>query len=218
MRFIEDLSQETQSILQRIYKYSQHYRVRQRAHCILLSSKGSTTTQLQEIFHVDRITIYHWLNAWESRRLCGLYERKGRGRPPKLTTEHKEQIRQWAKDFPRNLHQIRLLIHEKFSIDVSKDTIKNVLKCLQFGWHRIRRIPKGEPDPDEYQQKKEALESLKKQEDAGEIDLRYFDASGFCLMPYMPYAWQEKGPLITVETDAHSKRLNVLGFLNRQNA
>ena len=156
MRFIEDLSQETQSILQRIYKYSQHYRVRQRAHCILLSSKGSTTTQLQEIFHVDRITIYHWLNAWESRRLCGLYERKGRGRPPKLTTEHKEQIRQWAKDFPRNLPQIRLLIHEKFGIDVSKDTIKNILKCLQFGWHRIRRIPKGEPDPDEYQQKKEA--------------------------------------------------------------
>jgi len=36
-------------------------------------------------------------------------------------------------------------------------------------------------------------------------------------MPYIPYAWQEKGQRITVETDAHSKRLNVLGFLNRQN-
>ena len=82
MRFIEDLSQETQSILQRIYTYSQHDRVRQRAHCILLSSKGYTTTQLQEIFQVDRMTIYPWLNAWEARRLCGLYERKGRGRPP----------------------------------------------------------------------------------------------------------------------------------------
>src|SRR5262245_25395352 len=38
----------------------------------------------------------------------------------------------------------------------NKDTIKNVLKCLQFGWHRIRRRPKGEPDPEEYQQKKHA--------------------------------------------------------------
>jgi Homeodomain-like domain len=66
MRFIEDLSQETQSILQRIYKYSQHYRVRQRAHCLLLSSKGYTTTQLQEIFQVDRITIYHWFNPTTS--------------------------------------------------------------------------------------------------------------------------------------------------------
>jgi transposase len=156
MRFIEDLSQETQSILQRIYRYSHHYRVRQRAHCLLLSAKGYTTTQLQEIFHVDRITIYHWLNAWESRRLCGLYERKGRGRPPKLTAAHKAQIRQWAKAFPRNLHQIRLWLQEKFGIDVSKDTIKNVLQCWQFGWHRIRRRPKGQPDPEAYQQKKHA--------------------------------------------------------------
>jgi hypothetical protein len=36
-------------------------------------------------------------------------------------------------------------------------------------------------------------------------------------MPYIPYAWQEKGQHITVETDAHSKRLNIRGFLNRQN-
>lgn len=118
MRFIEDLSQETQSILQSIYKCSQHYRVRQRAHCILLSSKGYTPTQLQEIFQVDRITIYHWFHAWETRRLGGLYERKGRGRPPKLTEAHKEQIRQWAKDFPRNLHQIRLLIHDRALLHV----------------------------------------------------------------------------------------------------
>jgi len=119
-----------------------------------------------------------------------------------LTAAHKEQIRQWAKAFPRNLHQIRILIHEKFGIDVSKDTIKNVLKCWQFGWHRIRRRPKGEPDPDEYQQKKHALELLQKQEVSGEIDLRYFDASGFCLIPYIPYAWQEKGHPITVASDA----------------
>jgi transposase len=217
MRCIEDLSQETQSLLQRLYKCSRHYRMRQRAHGILLSSKGYTTTQLQEIFQVDRIPIYHWFNAWESRRLGGLYERTGRGRPPKLTAVHKAQIHQWAKDFPRHRHQIRLLIHEKFGIDVSKDTIKNVWKCLQFGWHRLRRSPQGEPDPEKYQQKQQALELLTKQDTAGELDVRYFDASGFCLMPYIPYAWQEKGHPRTVEADAQSKRLNVLGFLNRQN-
>jgi transposase len=58
---------------------------------------------------------------------------------------------------------------------------------------------------------------LPKQEASGEIALRYFDASGFCLIPYIPYAWQEKGHPITVATDAPSKRLNVLGLLNREN-
>jgi transposase len=217
MRFIQDVSPETLHMLQRIYKHSQHYRTRQRAHCIVLSVMGYTTTQLQDIFQVDRITIYHWFHAWETRRLCGLYERKGRGRPPKFTQEPKDQIRQWAKTFPKNLNQIRSLIYEKFHIEVSKDTVKNVLKCLQFGWHRMRRTLKGEPDPEEYQQKKDALELLKQQEQDGEIDLWYCDVSGFCLVPYVPYAWQEKGQPILLETDAHSKRLNIVGFLQRQN-
>jgi transposase len=217
MRFIKDVSPETLHMLHRIYKHSHHYRTRQRAHCVFLSAMGYTTTKLQEIFQVDRITIYHWFDAWESRRLCGLYERKGRGRSPKFTSEQKEQIRQWAKIFPKNLNQIRLLISEEFNIAVTKETIKNVLKCWQFGWRRIRRTLKGEPDPEEYQQKKEALVLYRNQEDLGEIDLRYFDVSGFCLVPYIPYAWQEKGHSIHLETDAHSKRLNVLGFLNRKN-
>lgn len=205
-------------MLERIYQDSQHDRTRRRAHCILLSSRGYTTRQLREIFQVDRITIYHWFDAWESRHLCGLYERKGRGRLPKFTQEQKEQIRQWAKAFPKNLNQIRVLIHETFHIDVSKDTVKNVLKYLQFGWHRIRRTLKGEPDPEDYQQKKQALALLQEQDAKGELDLWYFDVSGFCLVPYIPYAWQEKGHALRLETGAHSKRLNVLGFLNRQNA
>jgi len=48
------------------------------------------------------------------------------------------------------------------------------------------------------------------------IDLFYFDESGFCLVPYMPYAWQEEGDPIAIES-SRSKRLNVLGFMNRRN-
>ena len=40
MRFIS-LSEERVNILTRIYKYSKYHRVRQRAHCILLSNEGS---------------------------------------------------------------------------------------------------------------------------------------------------------------------------------
>ena len=68
MRFVEDVSQETISMLQRIYTQSKH-RVRQRAQCLLLSYHGSTPTQLMKIFQVDRITMYPWFNAWETRHL-----------------------------------------------------------------------------------------------------------------------------------------------------
>lgn len=216
MRFIQDLTPETISLLTRIQKQSQYPRVRQRAHCILLSFRGYSIKQIQDIFQVNRVTIYNWLNAWESSCFPGLYDKKGRGRPPIFAPEQKAQIRQWVKMFPKNINKIRLLVKEEFDIIISKQTIKRILKPLNFSWHRIRLKVKGQPDPDEYQQKKDELELLKLLEDLGVIDLFYFDESGFCLVPYMSYAWQEKGAPIIVES-SKSKRLNILGFMSRQN-
>ena len=216
MRFIQDLSQETLSLLNRIYKQSQHHRVRQRAHCIMLSDQGHTIPQLQAIFQVNRITIYNWFNAWESQSLCGLYDQKGRGRPPKLNSDQKTQIRDWVKQYPKNLNQVRALVQEKYGLIVSKSTIKRVLKSLKFSWHRIRRRVKGKPDPEIYQQRKEALAIMLEEDKQGIIDLYYFDESGFCLTPYIPYAWQEQDEPISIESTP-SKRLNVLGFMNKRN-
>ncbi len=57
------------------------------------------------------------------------------------------------------------------------------------------------------------LEELKKQAKKGEIELRYFDESGFSLKPDIPYAWQEKSERITLRS-CQSKRINVLGLMN----
>src|SRR5262245_41441141 len=163
MRFIENVSQETISMLQRIYKYSKHHRVRQRAHCIFLSFHRHTTTKLMDIFQVDRITIYHWFDAWESRHLAGLYDKTKQGRPPKCTPEQKAQIRQWAKAFPKNLNKIGSLVAEHFDLRISKQTLKRLLKSMAFSWRRVRKGLKGEPEPEEYQQKKQALHDLQQQ-------------------------------------------------------
>jgi transposase len=60
----------------------------------MLSCQGYTAKELQKILHVNLFTIYHWFDAWELRRFCGLYEKKGRGRKPKLNDTQREQIRQ----------------------------------------------------------------------------------------------------------------------------
>src|SRR5262249_9085507 len=160
MRFIENVSQETISMLQRIYKQSKHHRVRQRAHCLLLSLQGLTTTKLVKIFQVDRITIYHWFDAWEGQRLAGLYDKAKQGRPQKCTPEQKEQIRQWAQAFPKNLNKIGALVAEHFALRISKQTLKRILKSMAFSWRRIRKGLAGEPEPEEYHQKKQALHDL----------------------------------------------------------
>ena len=145
-----------------------------------------------------------------------MYDQKGRGRKSKLNQAQKEQVRQWAKENPRDLEQVSQKVQKEWNISLSKDTIKRILKWLQMSWHRLKRGVAGKPNPEEYKTKKQELEVLKQQEDRGEIDLRYVDETGFCLTSYVPYAWQSKGETITLKTQ-RSKRLNALGFLNRKN-
>ena len=52
---------------------------------------------------------------------------------------------------------------------------------------------------------------------AGACDLWDFDASGFCLEPCIPYAWQPIGQTLELPQSSHNQRLNVLGFLQRDN-
>ena len=128
MRFIQNLSPETRSLLHRIYKESQHHRVRQRAHGILLSSQGINTTALMAIFSVDRITISNWFDAWESHHFAGLYDKKRCGRPPKLTEEEQHKAQHYLEQHPRDVKKVVYLIEQETSKRVSTKTIKRLVK------------------------------------------------------------------------------------------
>ena len=128
MRFMRDLSHETQRLLRRCYKESQHHRVRQRAHCILLSFEGRTTTDLRHIFDVDRLTIYHWFDAWEIYHCAGLYDHKRCGRPPKLTIEEQEKAQQYIVQHPQSMKTVVHLLEQETSKRVSTKTLKRLLK------------------------------------------------------------------------------------------
>jgi transposase len=225
------MSKDTIKLLERIHKSSRHHQVRQRAQCCLLSHEGYSINQLASIFKVTRLTITNWLNDWDKFALVGLYDRQGRGRKPKLTPEQQQQVKAWAKETPKNLDLVQNKIESKWKTQVSKDTIKRILIFLGLTWRRIKKQVAGQPDPLIYKAKREELSELKKRDRAGEIDLRYVDETGFCLEPYVPYAWQEsgvgadgfpvhatdpsKGEQIMVDSQI-SKRLNAFGILNRR--
>ncbi len=52
---------------------------------------------------------------------------------------------------------------------------------------------------------------------AGEIDVEYFDESGFNLNPNLPYAWNKIGETLSIPSK-RSGNLNVLGFFNKNNS
>jgi len=216
MRFTREVFPETQKLLQRLYRQSRHHQVRQRAHCILLSSLDYGIAQLMEIFNVSRKTLYNWFNNWETQGVVGLYNRPGRGRKSTFSSEQVEQIRAWVQQQPRQLKQVVQKVQEEWAISISTKTIKRVLKAVRMSWHRFRRVVGGQPNALEYEQKQAQLETLKQLEDQGELDLYYLDEAGFCLIPCIPYGWQLIGQTVEIESQ-RSQRLNVLGLMTRSN-
>lgn len=216
MRFTREVFPETQKLLQRLYRQSRHHQVRQRAHCILLSSQDYGIAQLMEIFNVSRKTLYNWFNNWETQGVVGLYNRPGQGRKRTFNAGQVEQIRAWVQQQPKQLKQVVQKVQEEWGISISTKTIKRVLKAVRMSWHRFRRVVGRQPNTAEYAQKQAQLEALKQLEDQGELELYYLDEAGFCLIPCVPYGWQPIGQTVGIESP-RSGRLNVLGLMTRGN-
>lgn len=216
MIFIREVNPLSFKLLERIYRQSRHHQVRQRAHCLILASQGVKIEELSKIFQVSYKTIYNWMNRWELEGMVGLYNKPGRGCKPKFNLAQKQKIREWAKLEPRQLKQVVQKIKEEWGFEVSSKTIQRIIKMFSMSWHRMRRDVGGEPNPVEYKHKQAQLEEFKRWEDEGLIHLYYLDETGFCLIPSVPYGWQDIGEYLTISS-RRSPRLNVLGIMNRNN-
>ncbi|MBE9205302.1 IS630 family transposase [Nostoc sp. LEGE 06077] len=216
MIFIREVNTLSLKLLERIYRQSRHYQVRQRAHCLILASQGVKIEELSKIFQVSYKTLYNWFNRWETEGMVGLYNKPGRGCKPKFNTAQKQKIKEWTKQEPRQLKQVVQQVKEEWGIEVSSKTIQRIIKMLKMSWHRMRRDVGGEPEPIEYAEKSAQIAEFKRLEDEGTINLYYLDETGFCLIPSVPYGWQDIGEYLTIPSRP-SPRLNVLGIMNKNN-
>lgn len=139
MRYVENLCWLQIRLLQRICKESKKHHVRQRAHCILLSYQRFEVADLARIFGKTERTIYTWLDSWETQHFAGLYDEKGRGRKPKLDDDQRRQVKEWAKEHPRNPRKVAALVREEYGMSVSKYTIQRILRGIGVGFVRSQK-------------------------------------------------------------------------------
>ncbi len=99
--------------------------------------------------------------------------------------------------------------------------MRRCLKRLGFTFRRARRVTAKAPCQKKQGRVQRALSRLHRLEDQNKCRVLYGDESGFCLSPIVPYLWQKKtkkgqpDPTVKLPAKAHSRRLNVLGFLSR---
>jgi len=215
MKFVKQLSDDESVTLQNCMLNHKNSYCRMRAHSVLLSARGYKINQIADIYDVVRNTVTTWLNAWESDGIVFIYDTPKQGRPKKLTEEEQQKILEIMKKEPRSVKHAVAVVKDEFNKDVSTDTVKRLLKQLGQIWKRVRPSIKMYRNEQEFAKSEAELSELQAQHKAKVIDLNYFDESGYCLTPVIPYAWQPKGKTIEVPA-SHSKRLNVLGFLNTE--
>jgi transposase len=80
------------------------------------------------IFSVDRITIYHWFDAWALHQFAGLSDKKRCGRPPKLTEEEQNNAQHYLEQHPRDIRKVVHLLEQETSKRVSTKTLKRLVK------------------------------------------------------------------------------------------
>ncbi|EIM63245.1 IS630 family transposase [Desulfobacter postgatei] len=98
---------------------------------------------------------------------------------------------------------------EKYQFD-------SLIDKKKLRWCRGRKSLKSKRNENEFREAQKEIEILKDEDQANIIDLYYFDESGFTGVPEIPYAWQDEDEQLLLPSGKTS-RINVLGFLNKQN-
>lgn len=103
----------------------------------------------------------------------------------------------------------------RFGKTASAKTIKRILKSADLRWKRMRRSLKNQRDEVLFEFFQSELTILMQQADQEQIDLYFFDESGFNLNPNVPYSWSLKGEQTCLPAQ-RSSGYTVLGLLNVQ--
>lgn len=213
MKFVAQLTDEQRSQLQQIVDTDPHARARHRAHAVLLSDQGYSRGAIADIYHVKADTVSGWLDAWESRAFQGLYDAPRSGRPKALNETERAHAIDLIKESPRQIKRVIHQLAEEIGKTVSRSTLKRLISTAKGRWKRGRQSLRSKRDPDEFARGKHEVDALRRRKQRHEIELFYFDESGFCLESSIPYAYQFPGEEIELPR-SKSARLNVLGFLS----
>jgi len=215
-RFVSELTDDEITTLNEMIKNYPSYRVRRRAHAVLLSCGKFCIDDIASACGADRDTVSSWLKAWETEGIRGLYDLPRSGAPPKLTEYDIEIIGEFIKEHPNSPKIIPAKSIEKTGKNFSMSSLKRIVGKLNMRWKRVRKTVGKKRDPEKYEKSLKEIGKLKEQQKAGISDLYFPDQTGFSSGSFVPYAYQPVGETLRIPASGGG-RLNVTGFCSTDN-
>jgi transposase len=128
LKFVRPLTETDKGGLDALYKTHPNFKVRRRAHALLLSGGGHTIKQLQAIFQVDRDYISLWIDRFNAQGVGGLVDLPRSGRPPIYTPEEIALFTAELDEEPRQIKQAQALLEARTRKRSATGTLRRILK------------------------------------------------------------------------------------------
>lgn len=132
LKYVQSISEEVKEQLNEMNASHPNFRVRQRAHAILLSSKGYPIARLQDIFEVDRDTVSIWLDRFDCQGIVGLENMPRSGRPPIYTDEEINSFKELIDKDPRQIKKAQAILQQTTHKTSCTETLKRALKKTEI--------------------------------------------------------------------------------------
>jgi transposase len=209
-RFVSALSEDDRSWLEDTWKHHEAHATRCRAHAILLSARHRAVYELGVIFGVTEATIRDWLDRWESRGRGGLEDEPRDGAPPKFNEQEQKQVIELLEQNPQQSRVVQMEVKARTGKTISRWTLRRMARKAGLRWKRLKRSLRKHRDKERFAM---AMEELKELKEMPDVDLVYFDESGFSLSAVVGYAWQRVGQRLEIPISGGTRQsMQVLGF------
>lgn len=140
------VSSVEQALLRQHLKKSQSEVIRQRAHSILLSSKGYSPLEIADILDKSEKTAREWIKAWSTTRIASLFtEYSLNQNAAKLTKTQKKQIKKVLKEPPSeyglpkefwDVSTLKSYIKAEFGVEYeSEESYRLIFKLHNYSFH-----------------------------------------------------------------------------------
>jgi transposase len=198
-------------------------RVSQRAHMVLLSTRGYTVPQLAEIFDVGADVVRTWLHRYQQAGPAGLYDRPRPGRPPRDRLA-RPIIDAQASNPPCNSGLVQgcwtavllaAFLAARFRLVLSPPSVRRYLHQAGWRWARPRLAPATyAPGRQRRHDPAAALKlGLIARALASPATVLYLDECELHLLPVLRACWM-KGPRWRVPTPGQNVKRTLFGALN----
>lgn len=165
------LDEQQLAEIQRAMVADRRAEVRRRATAIHMLHLGYTPSQVAEAMHIERKTLYRWLERWQQVGVAGLENQAKLGRPRKATASYCEVLEETLAQDPAaygyefalwTVNRLRAHLGAVTGIWLSVNRLRDLLKREGYVYRRPKHDLTYRQDPEARAAAEEHLETLKK--------------------------------------------------------